>query len=180
MKKRRKKWEYRQNPSSEAATTTLFTESATLGLLVGSWKRRKMKGKKDDKGLNEGVMATATAPSISSDWRRNGNAFTTGARPIRTGPSFLQGEKEKQIASTVLFVKPHFSPSHPLHYFQDPLFMVWSPSSTASNLTIYPLIQETHCLISTSWPTSLSPYIHSKIHQKATTQPATPSTPPWL
>lgn len=78
--------------------------------------------------------------------------------PINNGLFFLQGEKEKQLASTVLIK------SHPLYHFQAPLFIVWSPFPIASNLTIYPLISKTHSLISTSQPTPFSSYVHSKIH----------------
>lgn len=79
-----------------------------LRLLVGSWKKRKMEGEKGDKvkELKEGEMGK--------------RVHYRG--PIRTGPAFLQGEKGKQIASTVIFIKSHFEPSHPLCQFQDTLF----------------------------------------------------------
>lgn len=40
---------YQQKPSSEAATITLLTKCGTLGLLIGSWKKRKIEEEKDGK-----------------------------------------------------------------------------------------------------------------------------------
>lgn len=129
------------------------------GCWLAAGRKRKWKGKK----------LTWSRGWIKEKWK---GEFTNRG-PISTGPPSLQGEKGKQIASTVLLMKSHFSFSHPLYSSQDPLFTEWSPSPIISNLTIQWLKRPI-----TSFPCH-SPFPSPMVTPRSTTRPPY-SLPPCL